>query len=43
MDLRKITKNQGVLLEFVNSAVNVSSNMIGCLEVVPLSPAHTVI
>ena len=31
------------LLKFVNSAVNVSSNLIGCFEVVPLAPAFTVI
>ena len=31
------------MLEFVNLAVNVCSNMIGCFEVVPLSPTLTVI
>ena len=31
------------LLEFVNSTMNVCSKMIGCFEVVPLSPAPTVI
>ena len=32
-----------IVLEFVNSLVNVCLNMIGCFEVVPLSPALTVI
>ena len=31
------------VLELVNSAINVCSKMIGCFEVVPLSPASTVI
>ena len=31
------------VLEIVNSAINVCSNMIGCFAVVPLTPAPTVI
>ena len=31
------------MLDFVNSAVNVCSNTIGCFEVMSLSPAPTVI
>ena len=32
-----------VVLEFVNSAVNICSNTISCFEVVPLFPAPTTI
>ena len=38
------TQNADIQIrEFLNSAVYVCSKMIGCFEVVPLSPASTVI
>ena len=32
-----------IVLKIVNAAVNISSNLIGCFEVVPLAPAPTII